>query len=268
MNIAYFIYVGKYIENDMFDVCIRSLKKHSDCKIVVYTSQLENKTLLESRGVDVIEFPISNWNDRRMTCKVEKAYQLIEDLNLQDGDNILTLDADLIFVKNPFDVFENNFDFMYTTRHYSSEFKPNGGVWGYTVNDSSKNFMKFYIDQVNNPTWNPYVKFRKSHPHNRDINNKDWWVDQDFLCVCDRFKNEINEGSLGFDVKLYDAKSKYNYIITNGYKEAVSEIEKEENYVLHLKGGTFNRWGSSDTDNKKDNEQTAYDTYFRDWLES
>ncbi len=104
MNIAYFIYVGKYIENDMFDVCIRSLKKHSDCKIVVYTSQLENKTLLESRGVDVIEFPISNWNDRRMTCKVEKAYQLIEDLNLQDGDNILTLDADLIFVKNPFDV--------------------------------------------------------------------------------------------------------------------------------------------------------------------
>ena len=65
MNIAYFIYVGKYIENDMFDVCIRSLKKHSDCKIVVYTSQLENKTLLESRGVDVIEFPISNWNDRR-----------------------------------------------------------------------------------------------------------------------------------------------------------------------------------------------------------
>ena len=48
----------------------------------------------------------------------------------------------------------------------------------------------------------------------------------------------------------------------------MSEIEKEENYVLHLKGGTFNRWGSSDTDNKKDNEQTAYDTYFRDWLES
>ena len=41
---------------------------------------MENKTLLESRGVDVIEFPISNWNDRRMTCKVEKAYQLIEDL--------------------------------------------------------------------------------------------------------------------------------------------------------------------------------------------
>ena len=34
MNIAYFIYVGKYIENDMFDVCIQSLRKQSDCKIV------------------------------------------------------------------------------------------------------------------------------------------------------------------------------------------------------------------------------------------
>ena len=65
MNVAYFIYVGKYIENDMFDVCIRSLQKQSDCRIVVYTSQLENKTLLESSGVAVIEFPISNWNDRR-----------------------------------------------------------------------------------------------------------------------------------------------------------------------------------------------------------
>jgi len=268
MNIAYFIYVGKYIENDMFDVCIRSLQKQSDCRIVVYTSQLENKDLLKSRGVDVIDFPISDWNDRRMTCKVEKAYQLIEDLNLQEGDNVLSLDADLIFVKNPFDVFENEFDFMYTTRHYSSEFKLNGGVWGYTVNDPSKNFMEMYIDQINNPTWNPYVQFRTSHAHNSDLKNLDWWVDQDFLCVCDRFKNEINEGSFGFDVKLYDAKSKYNYIIRDGYKEAVGEIVNQNNYVLHLKGGTFNRWGSSDIDNKKGNEQSAYDIYFRDWLES
>ena len=78
----------------------------------------------------------------------------------------------------------------------------------YTLNDSSKNFMEMYIDQINNPTWNPYVQFRTFHPHNSDLKNLDWWVDQDFLCVCDRFKNEINEGSLGFDVKLYDAKSK------------------------------------------------------------
>ena len=138
MNVAYFIYVGKYIENDMFDVCIRSLQKQSDCRIVVYTSQLENKDLLKSRGVDVIDFPISDWNNRRMTCKVEKAYQLVNDLKLQEGDNVLSLDADLIFVKNPFDVFENEFDFMYTTRHYQSEYKANGGVWGYKYNKSSE----------------------------------------------------------------------------------------------------------------------------------
>ena len=128
--------------------------------------------------------------------------------------------------------------------------------------------MEMYIDQINNPTWNPYVQFRTFHPHNSDLKNLDWWVDQDFLWVCDRFKNEINEGSLGFGVKLYEAKSKYNYIIRDGYKEAVGEIVNQNNYVLHLKGGTFNRGGSSDTDNKKGNEQSAYDIYFRDWLES
>ena len=50
--------------------------------------------------------------------------------------------------------------------------------------------------------------------------------------------------------------------------EAVSEIVNQNNYVLHLKGGTFSRWGNSDTDNKKGNEQSAYDIYFKDWLES
>ena len=39
-----------------------------------------------------------------------------------------------------------------------------------------------------------------------------------------------------------------------------------DNYVLHLKGGTFNRWGSSDNDKKKEKEQSAYESYFKEWL--
>ena len=90
MNVAYFIYVGKFIENDMFDVCIRSLQKQSDCKIVVYTCGLENQELLKSRGVEVIEFPKEDWENRRMVCKIEKAFQVIKDLKLNDGDNVLS----------------------------------------------------------------------------------------------------------------------------------------------------------------------------------
>ena len=57
MNVAYFIYHGVYYENDMFDVCIRSLKKQSDCEIYVYTPNLDNQELLKDRGVNVVEFP-------------------------------------------------------------------------------------------------------------------------------------------------------------------------------------------------------------------
>ena len=32
MNIAYFIYYGTYNEDDMFDVCIRSLKQQGEIK--------------------------------------------------------------------------------------------------------------------------------------------------------------------------------------------------------------------------------------------
>ena len=37
---------------------------------------------------------------------------------------------------------------------------------------------------MKNPTWPPYVNFRLNHPHNRDLKNLDWWVDQDFMhCI-------------------------------------------------------------------------------------
>ena len=119
MNIAYFIYHGIYVENDMFDVCIRSLKKQSNCKIVVYTCELDNQELLKSRGVEVINFPKEDWDDRKMTCKIEKAHQMVTDLKLNEGDNLLSFDADLIFLKDPFDVFNNDFEFFSPTNSVS-----------------------------------------------------------------------------------------------------------------------------------------------------
>lgn len=266
MNIAYFIYYGRYVENDMFDVCIRSLKKQSDCEIYVYTPSLNNQKLLKDRKVNVVNFPMGEWENRRMVCKVEKVCALMENLNV--GDNVMVFDADLIFLKNPFEVFDKApFDFFYTTRHYNCWSKANGGVWGLTVNDNSKRFMKFYIDNLLNPFWKPYVDFRKSHPHNSNIKNIDWWIDQDFLCVSNNLKNEINNGCLEFDVTIFDATSNYNYIIRNGYGEVVKEIEVGDKYILHLKGGTFNRWGVKDTEAKKKAEQSAYEIYFKNFLD-
>ena len=72
MNTAWFMYYGNYSEDDMFDVCIRSLKERSDCKIVVYTPDVEqsqvDKSLLEKRGVEIIEFSNEDLVGRRMAC--------------------------------------------------------------------------------------------------------------------------------------------------------------------------------------------------------
>jgi len=249
MKIAYFIYVGKYTENDMFDVCIQSLQKQSNCKIVVYTTELENEELLMSRGVQIIHIDKTLWDNRRMSCKVECTLTLIDTIGMSPGDNVMVFDADLLFLKDPFSVFDNEFDFMYTTRHYTDTYKVNGGVWGFKFNKFSKEFLQYYISNLNNPTWCSYINFRKNHLYNNDLNNLDWWVDQDWLCVCDMHKDDINNGSLGFPITLFDAGPKYNWIIRGGSDEIVEEINTKEKYILHLKGGSFTRWlnGSKNT---------------------
>jgi hypothetical protein len=241
MNVAYFIYVGEYIENDMFDICIRSLQKHSNCKIVVYTTKLKNDKLLKQKGVEIIYIPESKWINRKMTCKVECAATLPSTLNLNKGDNILVFDADLIFLDDPFKMFNSNFDFVYTTRHYNDIYKVNGGVWGYTYNDISSKFLNFYQYNLTNPSWSPYIKFRKNHRYNNNINHLDWWVDQDWLCVIDKHKSEISK-LLEVPITIYDAGPKYNWIIRNGQSEVMKEIKAKEKVILHLKGGTFTRW--------------------------
>ena len=242
MNVAYFIYVGKYIKDDMFDVCIQSLKKVSDCRIIVYTIGLENKELLKSYDVEIIQIDKKLWTNRRMACKVECTLDLQKSIGLQYGDNVMVLDADLIFLKDPFSAFSEKFDLFYTTRHYSAPFKVNGGVWGFKFNKSSDKFLQYYISNLNNPEWPPYVNFRKNHTHNRDLNNLDWWVDQDWLCVCDKYINQINGGVLGFDIKLCDMGPTYNWIIRNGPTEVIDKINKKDVNVIHLKGSTFTRW--------------------------
>jgi hypothetical protein len=257
MNIAWFMYYGNYSEDDMFDVCIRSLKKRSDCKIVVYTPKFKrggvvDKSLLESRGVEVVEFPNEDLDGRRMVCKVEKIYELMTNSNT--GDNIMCFDADLFFLKDPFDVFkEEEFDYFYTTRHYSSWAQVNSGVSGFTVNAASEKFMQFYVDNLNNPFWDKYIHFRKNHPHNTDLSEKDWWVDQDFLCVCYIHKDEINNGMLEFDIKIIDGTSKYNYIVNQLTDEDIDKIVKDKDiHILHFKGQNFGRWVKGGQNTNKD----------------
>jgi hypothetical protein len=242
MNIAYFIYSGIIHEGDLFDTCIKSLQKVSNCQVVVVTPGLKNHEYLEKRNVKLIHIEEEDWNNRRLTCKVECTLILPEAIGVKYGDNILVLDADLFFIKDPFDIFEKEqFDFFYTTRNMTNEYVVNGGVWGYTYNEQSENLLKFQISNLNNPQWEPYVNARNSHVHDKD--GLDWWGGQDFLCEMHHHRKNINNGGLGFNIKTIDAGPEYNWIHTGmSQNDQLDHIIKKKSHVLHFKGSSGKRW--------------------------
>tara|TARA_B100001094_G_scaffold256799_1_gene256135 strand:- start:15463 stop:16254 length:792 start_codon:yes stop_codon:yes gene_type:complete len=239
-----FLWSGKVTSDGEFCSCIKSLKKVSDCKITVATPQLTKSSveLLKSLDVEIKYFDKSLWDNRRMTCKIEQVNEHLKSLN--ENDFLFVYDGDMLFLKDPFGVFLKEFDFLYTTRQTTPGVKEwvqtNGGCIGFKNNKRARNFLNFFVDNLNNPFWQPYINFRKNHPHNNDLSNLDWWVDQDFSNCIHTYKNEVNNGELGFDVKVYDAGPKYNFVCKG--QEILNEIKNKDKYVLHCKTASFNRW--------------------------
>jgi hypothetical protein len=221
MNVAYFIHTGKVTQ--MMKDCLGSLRKHSDCRILFYTD-------LDIADVELIPIDYRRWNNRRMTHRIEVAL----DLPVLEDDQVLVLDTDLLFQSDPFNVFDVEFDLFYTTRHFESNFKVNAGVWGFRNNHKSLSLLKFMSEQANNPSWLPYLNFRKKHRLN-DPRELDWWTNQDLLCV-------LSEHMPPVEVDLYDAGWKYNlcprsgggvWLNSSGIQDFYNRAE--EAFVIHYK---------------------------------
>lgn len=194
MDIAFFIYSGRV--NNVMCKCLKSLKAHSDCQILFYAGNMENASRLD---INMIDMDISQWKGRRMTRRVEIARKL----PAKEGDYVIVMDTDLEFRGDPFSVFTNDFDVFYTTRYYSCNFPVNAGFWGFRINPGSKRFLDFFVQQINTPTWPPYVNFIKKHQPHRKKSQLDWWSNQDFLCV-------VHGSTPPTDTMLFDAGWKYN----------------------------------------------------------
>ncbi len=81
--------------------------------------------------------------------------------------------------------------------------------------------------------------------------------------------NKIKSSSYNSD-QGYGFRAVTGEVVAYSHSNDISKdslIKSSDNYVLHLKGGTFNRWGSKDTDNRHKEEQSAYESYFKNWLE-
>lgn len=184
----------------MMRECIDTLLSHTTCEIIFHTDRDRDLP-----GVSHF-YPLDQrWYGRRMTRKLE----LASDLPAVDGDCVLVLDTDLSFNSDPFSVFENDFDVFYTTRHFVCNFKVNAGVWGFRANDRSAALLQFLANEANQPTWEPYLRWRSIYGRDQDERDKDWWTNQDLLCV-------LHENPPPLTACLYDAGWKYNLCPMSG----------------------------------------------------
>lgn len=169
------------------EICIRSLGQHSDCTLLfnaygwlngnVKELEADMKCTYPGRSL-IYMIPEKEWKGRIAKCKVER----LECMPFQDGDNVLLIDADLIFKVDPFKIFDiwPEVDVFLTERHYDYHFPINGGLYGFRLFEAGWKFMRMHIDEVKNPMWPPYVQWLKKYWH---WGQENWGVGQDFLCA-------------------------------------------------------------------------------------
>ena len=238
-NIAYFGWSGSPEEdaNQLFEDCIKSLKNVTDVDIYVTTFPGILSPEIE-KLVTPIYVSHEQWNNRRLTAKLEKMLEV----PMKDGDRFGYFDGDLYFRQDPFKAFDNDpeLDVFYTERHYQFEFPVNGGVWGFKVGPETQKFRKWFVSEVQNPTWEPYVYLRKNHPYVKEFDHKDWWVDQDFL-NCIHWRTDWVNHELKTNLNIVNLGPKYNLIVN---KENVDDmVNQYDPILLHFKNAQgYKRW--------------------------
>ena len=159
-----------------------------------------------------------------MTHRIELAVQL----PINPNDQVMVLDTDLLFQGDPFQIFKNEFDFFYTSRHYESNFKVNAGVWGFRNNKYARQLLQFMIEQANHPSWEPYqeIRYKFKRHENQQKKEKDWWTNQDLLCA-------IAENKPPIEVALFDAGAKFNYCPQSGGGITLNETARAD-WLSHI----------------------------------
>ena len=235
MDVCMMVYWGR-VHDDMFETCIRTFRKHSDALLVVFT---DDDTIPSIKDMNIRFVPKDRVEGRRCLCKIECLSELISQLD--DGDRLFVSDIDMYFLDDPFTAFEEEFDMGVTTRCYEYILPINAGAFYFRINQVTRDFMAFRLDNLYEPTWDKYRQFEldirgnSNHPKQYP----DWWIDQDFLCASWFHRTEISEM---FGLKIVDVGWYYNYCPGTdvfGIQKATQMIrgayEHKSVCTLHLK---------------------------------
>ena len=259
---VFMVHVGK-ITNLVKD-CVASLRNNNpNCSINLFTIPEQSPGLKSLEGLNVNTFMLKpeQWNDRMMTCKIEKFRDFLksEYVSIPEDSQVIISDTDIVFQNDPFIVFKNSFDLFYTTRNYEYKYTINAGFWGVRKNLKTVSFLQNFAEEIVSPSWPEFINFRKKEkrkPPPRSENYINWWSDQDYLCTM--HDHGVPPGSES--LKVFDAGPKFNYCPTTdgsgGVNPAILDMESKMNdpdyVVLHFKGKILKQWYS---DRKKKGEQ-------------
>jgi len=211
-HIFYIIYhESDNISFEWLTLSLASLQKFVAVEhLILVTDNLppdKEQILVSQFGVKVKRIPSTNWEGRRMLCKLEQLVLILNDYAGLDDGQVIMADADILFCGDPYLAFnEFVFDLGYTTRFYPYPSPVNGGMVFYRNTDLIRRFVKQMCSQITNPSWEEYIECKNA-------DNVDWNCDQDMLNTIHRhpvfFQNTFC--TLNYKIKTKDVGHKYNY---------------------------------------------------------
>jgi len=238
-------------------VCIQSLRLYnSQCSIYLHYLNKEVTKAYERFNINFIKINREQFQGKRLFYKIDQSRLLCE--RCEDGDQILVFDNDILFQNDPFNMFKETKDGdLYYTHCIMSKpeslrpkelwdsmkYRVNGGTRGIIANQNSRRFLKFWTNNLLNPTWDKWISYPPHKDHQKDKLRTvvDWWGDQDFL-------NCVDINTPPFELKKVDATYRYNYFTSTwGYfnkdLNMANKIGDQNFPVIHFKDnfkGVFN----------------------------
>jgi len=155
--------------------------------------------------------------------------------NLPDNSKVISADADLYYLKDPFVAFEQDFDIAVTTRAEQYQYPINQGMVMFRVNNRVRGFLNFLASQINERTWLELIEWQKKFNHT----GNNWCVGQDMMCVAWLMRDEIQKQ---FGVNIIDIGPHYNFCphadgdsTPDGKRKLMKAYNEKSVAVLHLK---------------------------------
>ena len=219
-----------------------TLAVRTDCNTVVFSNKAkgyggESGTLINPRLTQYVT--PEEYNIGKMGSKMLTQYRFINSLPI--GAHVISADADLHFLKDPFKAFEGTtpfsrvLDVAVTTRPYQYQYPINAGIVMFNVTDKLKRFLNFAIGQVYERTWPAFIESQAKFNHH----GNSWYVDQDFWCACYLNRQEVLER---FDIMVEDIGPAYNFCphadgdsTEEGKRLLMGAYTNKSVAVLHLK---------------------------------